>query len=212
MDTYYGTYARFDTASKKDASTLLGADNLVGDTFDIVFVTEDKQSIAWIQNKFGAKIGFFDKDVTRQLSILNARGWTLQAVLSFVAYTDSPEPGHYWGEMALICYDPAYAQEFSSFITTVAHLMSDGIRPDLELSESGIAQVIESKGSWSPSKRTPMPEKKTGTVIMKSRRKMSEKMIEQGRKGNKGCYFASWAFLLIAVAALLFALKSCGVF
>lgn len=47
---------------------------------------------------------------------------------------------------------------------------------------------------------------------MKSRRKMSEKLIEQGRKGNKGCYAVSWAFLLLLVMAVLFGLKSCGVF
>ena len=47
---------------------------------------------------------------------------------------------------------------------------------------------------------------------MKSRRKMSEKLIEQGRKGNKGCYVVSWLFLLLVVAGLLFGLKSCGVF
>ena len=35
---------------------------------------------------------------------------------------------------------------------------------------------------------------------MKSRRKMSEKLIEQGRKGNKGCYAVSWLFLLALVA------------
>ena len=39
--TYTGFYARFDTPSKKDAAVLLGADNLVGDLFDVEFVTEE---------------------------------------------------------------------------------------------------------------------------------------------------------------------------
>ena len=47
---------------------------------------------------------------------------------------------------------------------------------------------------------------------MKSHRKMSEKMIEQGRKGNKGCYVVSWLFLLLLIALVLFGLKSCGLF
>ena len=57
---YFGTYARFDTASKKDAAVLLGADNLVGDVFDIEFVTEDGVRTAWMKNRFGAMVGFFE--------------------------------------------------------------------------------------------------------------------------------------------------------
>lgn len=90
--------------------------------------------------------------------------------------------------------------------------MPTGVRPEVELGEQGVAKVVESKGSWAPAKHVPFPEKETGTAIMKSRRKMSEKLIEQGRKGNKGCYAVSWAFLLLLVMAVLFGLKSCGVF
>lgn len=212
MDIYYGTYARFDTVSKKEASALVGADNLVGDVFEIVFVTENGQTVAWAKNKFERTIGFFDAAVSRQLSILKARGWTLKATLSFIAYTDTPEPGHYWGEMALICFDPSADAVFSNFLQGVGSKLEEGIRPNVDLSESGISQVIENKGSWIPKKREPLPERKTGTVIMKSRRKMSEKVIEQGRKRNKGCYVVSWAFLIALVVGIIVLLKSCGVF
>lgn len=212
MDIYYGTYARFDTVSKKEASTLVGADNLVGDIFEIAFVTENGQVVAWAKNKFDRSVGFFDATVSRQLSILNARGWTLKATLSFIAYTDTPEPGHYWGEMALICYDPSYDTVFSSFLQGIGSKLEEGIRPNVDLSENGVSQVIESEGSWIPKKREPLPEKKTDTVIMKSRLKMSEKVIEQGRKKNKGCYAVSWAFLIALAVGIVVLLKSCGVF
>lgn len=212
VDTYFGTYARFDTASKKDAATLLGADNLVGDGFTIVFVTEDGHAVAWIQNKFGRKIGYFDDIISRKLSILEARNWELRALLSFVAYTDTPEPGHYWGEFALLCNDPVVDNAFSSFAHTVARKLEEGVRPDVDLGVNGIDQVIESKGAWLPSRRVPMPQKRTGTVIMKSRRKISEKMIEQGRSKNKGCYILSWTFLIVLVLALAVVLKTCGIF
>ena len=39
-ERYFGSYARFDTKSKKDAAPLLGADNAVGDAFDIVLLSE----------------------------------------------------------------------------------------------------------------------------------------------------------------------------
>lgn len=211
-ERYFGTYARFDTLSKKDAAALLGADNLIGDVFEIVFQTENGVSTAWMKNRFGGLIGFFDAAFSRKLNVLAARGWKLQAVLSFVAFTDRPEPGHYWGQAAVICFDPTLEQAFGPFIASTAQRLSDGVRPEVDLGEQGVEQVVSSNGTWTPKKTVAFPAKETGTVIMKSRRKMSEKLIEQGRKGNKGCYAVSWLFLLLLVALALFGLKSCGVF
>lgn len=211
-DHYYGSYARFETASKREAAALLGADNLVGDAFDIVFETENGTSVAWMKNRFGGMIGFFDPELSRQLKILSTRGWSLHAVLSFVAYSDTPKPGYYWGQAAIICYDKKYEHAFDIFTETVGKRLADGIRPDIALGEQGVGKVVESDGSWTPKDRVKLPSKEEGTVIVKDCRKLSEKLIEQSRKGNKGCYLASWAFLLILVAVALFALKSCGVF
>ena len=211
-ERYFGTYARFDTLSKKDAAALLGADNLIGDVFEIVFQTEHGVSTAWMKNRFGGLIGFFDAAFSRKLNVLAARGWKLQAVLSFVAFTDRPEPGHYWGQAAVICFDPTLEQAFGPFIASTAQRLSDGVRSEVDLGEQGVEQVVSSNGTWTPKKTVAFPAKEAGTVIMKSRRKMSEKLIEQGRKGNKGCYAVSWLFLLLLVALALFGLKSCGVF
>ena len=89
-ERYFGTYARFNTLSKKDAAILLGADNPIGDVFEIVFQTDNGVSTAWMKNRFGALIGFLDAELSRQLSILAAREWKLQALLSFVAFTTIP--------------------------------------------------------------------------------------------------------------------------
>ena len=59
-ERYFGTYARFETISKREAAPLLGADNLVGDEFSIDFQIEDGTSIAWLKNRFGAVIGRLD--------------------------------------------------------------------------------------------------------------------------------------------------------
>lgn len=208
---YFGTYARFETASKKDAAQLLGADNLVGDVFEIEFVTENGQRLAWMKNRFGAMIGFFDEETSRELSLCEARGWKLQALLSYIAYSEQPAPGLYWGEAAVICYDPDFAA-FSTFVSKLGARLSEGNRPEVEMGEQGIKHVIESEGEWMPSKLLPKPKLEPGNALIKTRRSASEKLIEQGRKGNKGCYAISWIFLLALVAALLFALKSCGVF
>lgn len=211
-ERYFGTYARFDTRSKKDAAALLGADNLIGDVFEIVFQTDEGSSVAWMKNRFGQLIGFFDSSFSRELSILAARGWKLQALLSFVAFTDRPEPGHYWGQAAVICFDENLEQTITPFIASTSARLSDGVRPDVDLGEQAVDQLVSSNGTWVPKKTVPFPQKEEGTVIMKSRRKMSEKLIEQGRKGNKGCYAISWLFLLLLVALALFGLKSCGIF
>lgn len=212
VDCYFGTYARFDTASKKDAAILLGADNLVGDVYEIVFQSENGISVAWLKNRFDQLVGFFDPSFSRQLSIMKARGWTLKALLSFVAFTDSPEPGSYWGEAAILCFDSHLSSVFEPFIASTSQRLSDGVRPDINLGEQGVDQVISSKGSWKPQKTVPFPDKTSGTAIVKSRRKLSEKMIEQGRKGNKGCYVVSWAFLALIAIVILIGLKSCNTF
>lgn len=212
MSHYFGTYYRFDTSSKKEASVLLGADNLVGDAFSIEFVMKSGANIAWLKNKFGHQIGFFDADFSRKLSIAKARGWTIRAFLSFVAYTDSPAPGSYWGEMAVICFDPSFEESFSAFGERVANLLMEGVRPDIDLGEQGEANVINGDGAWVPSKRVALPKVEAGTAIVKKQRAASEKLIEQGRRGNKGCYLISWAFIIAFVVAILAAIKSCGAF
>lgn len=212
MDQYFGTYQTFETVSKKDAAVLLGADNLVGDRYTIEIELDGDAHKAWLVSRFDQRIGFFDGNFSRRLSILKANGLELTAILSFVAYTDMPEPGRYWGEMAVIAYNPAHKEAFERFITTVCTRMFDNVRTRVNFDAEGVERIISSGGSWVPEQTVPMPSKKKGTVIMKSKRSVSEKLIEQGRKGNKGCYVVSWAFIIALVAALLFGLKACGVF
>ena len=212
---YSGSYERFSTPSKKEASALVGADNLVGDRFSIEFKTVDGTTTAWMKNKFGALVGSFDQDVSRQLQIYHARGWTLVALLSFVAYTNTPKPGEYWGEAALICYDPQRNGEaFDAFVSTIGSMMQTSLRPDVSLGKDGIDHVVGSQGSWKPSARVPLPEQGQETMYLKSQRSVSERLIEQGRAGNKGCYVFSWAFIaLLAVAVVAgayFFVKSLG--
>ena len=214
---YFGSYEHFNTLSKKEASILTSADCLVGDRFSIVFETDERGTHAWMRNRFGALVGFFDLETSRQLQILHARGWNMVALLSFVAYSDTPDPGEYWGEAAVICYDPSRSQEaFEHFIDAIGKMMEDSIRPDVALGADGVSHVVESNGSWLPNARVPMPEKETGMAVLKRRRKISENLIEQGRAGNIGCYAISWIFIALVVIAILaavfFGLHYAGLF
>lgn len=212
MERYFGTYQTFQTASRKEAAGLIGADNLVGDFYQIECTIEDGVQKAWLINKFNARVGYFDPAFSRQLSLLKAQDLVMVGLLSFVAFTDTPEPGHYWGEAAVIAYDPLEKESFGAFVDFVSGSLKKGIRPVIALKEDAVNRIVQSKGAWEPKDTLPLPASKKGTAYIKTRQSLTDQLVEQSRKGNKGCYVASWAFLLCAVTAIIFGLKSCGVF
>lgn len=209
--SYQGFYARFESPDKPTGSLLMGPDNLVGDDYEVVFKNEDDRIVAWLKNKFGAEIGFLDVDASRSLQLANGRGQKIRALLSFVAYSDSPDPGLYWGEVALFCYNETYDAEIGAFINRCASRLADGVRPEIDLGRSSIEKIFSEK-DWMPTQTVPYPKKETGMAILKQSRSLSEKMIEQGRARNKGCYVVSWLFIIIVIAAVLFGLHSAGLF
>lgn len=208
MPKYFGEYADFETTSKKDSGLLIGADNMVGDVYDIKVEIKDGVHVGWLDNRFDQRIGYLDPDTSRQISLMAADGMVCKAILSFVAFTSVPDEGHYWGQVGIICYNPAYAAEFETFIKGVSEKISEDIRPKLDFESEGVNKIIESGGTWIPSQTISLPDTNKQMSIIKRKRKISDKMIEQGRAGNKGCYVVSWIFLLAVVALIVFAVKS----
>lgn len=201
--SYEGFYARYETPSKKEGSLLMGADNLVGNDYTVEFKNEDGITVAWLKNKFGAEIGFIDGDGSRKLQLANARGQKIRVLLSFVAYSDLPDPGLYWGEVAVFCFNPAYEAEMDAFVDRVAVRLADGVRPAIDLGSSAVNKIFEEK-DWLPTDTVPLPKKERGMAILKDSQSMSEKMIEQGRARNKGCYAISWAFIALVVIGIIY--------
>ena len=208
---FEGFYARFDTQSK-NAALLTGADVLVGDEFTYQFMNIDGETLACLFNKFGAEIGRFSPQTTRQFQLYEARGWTVRLLLSFIAYSDHPEPGEYWGQVAVLSYPTECADLFEPFVKKTSEAFAEGKRVDVNIGVQGVRSIVESKGEWFTTATVPAPQLDKGTVMMKSRRSFSEKMVEQGRAGNKGCYVISWAFIIAVIALIAFGLHSCGVF
>lgn len=204
MEKYFGKYERFETVSKKDAGVLLSADNLIGDVYDIEVEIVDGVQQAWLVSRFDTRIGYFKADFSRRISILQAQGLTCKAVLSYVAFTDHPDEGVYWGNVAVICYNPAYAEAFENFIKQLSAKLADSVRPKIDLNAERVDKIIETDGQWFPKQTTSFPTKEKGTAIVKRRRSMTDKLVEQGRAGNKGCYVLSWVFLLALVALVVF--------
>ena len=208
---FEGFYARFDTNSK-NAALLTGADVLVGDEFSYQYKNVNGEILAYLINKFDVEIGYFSTQTTRQLQLYDARGWTVRLLLSFVAYSDHPEPGQYWGQVAVMSYPQESSELFEPFVKKTAEALAEGKRVDVNIGVQGVRNIVDSNGEWFTTATVPMPQFESGTVMMKSRRSFSEKMVEQGRAGNKGCYVVSWAFIIGVIALLAFALHSCGVF
>ena len=198
-----GFYARFETPSKKEGSLLMGADNLVGNDYAVEFKTEEGRVVAWLKNKFGAEIGYVDVDGSRKLQLANARGQKIHALLSFVAYSDLPDPGMYWGEMAIFCFNPAYEEEMNAFIDRVAVKLAEGVRPQINFGSTTVQKIFDESG-WLPGDTVPFPKMEKGSAILKDHQSMSEKMIEQGRARNIGCYVVSWAFIALVVLGVVF--------
>lgn len=210
MQEYFGTYQRFETTSKKDAGALLGADNIIGDRYQIQLELDNGIHRGWLVNRFNARIGYFDEDFSRKLSLFKAKGMDLVAILSFVAFTESPEPGHYWGDMAVIAFPSSEKDSFSLFVDGVAQKIASGVRPDLDIPSSAIEEIVSSHGNWLPSKNLPFPTLDKGSVFLKKHKSLMDGVVEQGRKGNIGCYIVSWTILLAIVALVVFAIGSCS--
>ena len=213
MDEYFysGFYARFDTVSKSEGSLLMGPDNIVGDDFSVVLKNHDGINKAWLVNKFNKEVGFLDVDASRKVQLALAKDQVIRAILSFVAYTDNPDPGCYWGQVAVFCYNPSYKQEFDRFIDNCASKISEGVRPNIDFGQQSVKNIL-SDSSWLPKETVPFPKKETGFAILKDHRLISEKVIEQGRSKNIGCYVVSWAFIILLVLLFAYFLHSIGLF
>ena len=120
-DIYFGEYVRFSTSDKKVGAALAGPDNAVGDIGTIEFVLDDsKRQVAWLKNPYGQLVGFLNNHDSYNAAVMAAKGWELHYVLSFTAYSEEPEPGEYWGQVALIAFAPRYAEEFNVFLKAFA--------------------------------------------------------------------------------------------
>ena len=110
-------------------------------------------------------------------------------------------------------YDPKLKEYRLSLIesatkeSAVNHIFIEG-----SIANKDLVEKIFTDSDWLPSETIPLPDKKTGMAILKDHQSISERMIEQGRARNKGCYVVSWAFIILIVIAIAFGLHAAGLF
>ncbi|MDD5807415.1 MAG: hypothetical protein PUD02_08790 [Eggerthellales bacterium] len=212
-DLYFGSYVRFDTTDSKSGAVIDGPDNAVGDIGEVVLKLDaDMNNVAWLQNRFGQIIGYLDRNTSHKVEVFSAKGWTIKYVLSFCACTMEGVNMDYWGQVALIAYAPRYASEFERFLDAFAQRAGEGFRPDPQLSQETITQILTDPQSWTPSGKVKIPRGGKGTAILKDHRTNHDKLLDQARKGNKGCYFIGYAFIGVLIALALLGLHALGLF
>ena len=203
MDTYYATYAIAKPTSKEEAGRLLGADNIIGDVYKVVTKIKGGSHEAKVVNRFGNTPAVFDADVSRQLALNDAKGFKTYAVLTCVGFTQTEGDGDYWAEFAVVSFPESELETFSVYVDEVSQAVKNNKRPEVDLAADEVQQIIENRGHFISNTTHPKLEKKKGQVILKSQVKLSDKLVEQGRKKNPGCYIFGWLFLLAFIALIV---------
>ena len=214
LDVYSGEYAKF-FAVANDGVDFMGADNLVGDKYEIDIRDEAGGYKAYLVNRFGKDIGYLENRMVRPVQLAQAKGWKTGAFLSFVAFTqgkDEETPGYYWGQMAVLCYDSKISDAMDAFEGQLSKKMADGGRPQVDFGAQSLEKLLNSPQTWFPTDKAPAPKMEKGSSIVKDHRTPNERLIEESRKGNKGCYVLSYAFIIAVIALFIWLLHSCGVF
>lgn len=207
MDTYFGTYAIGKPTTKEEAGRLLGADNIIGDIYKIVTEMNDGKHVAKVLNRFGNTPCKFDEEISKQLSLNEAKGFRSYVILTCVGFTQREGEGEHWAEFAIISFPDSEIDTWSVFVDEVSKAIKNDKRPEIDLSLEDVQNIIDRKGHFVPTTQHPKIEKKRGRIILKSRVKFTDKMIEHGRNKNPGCYILGWVFLLAVVALIVFLIK-----
>lgn len=211
-EKYFGKYMTFTSEDKNDGVMFLGPDHVVGAPYTVEFKHTDDGTVAWCKSQHGGTICHFDEKGTDELSLCFARDWTVHLYLSFVAWDEDPEPGRYWGQMAVVAYDKSLAAEMEVFEKNLQKALSNGTRPKLSMGEGALEQLINTKGAWFPTDREKKPKLTKRQAMVKDQQTMNDRIVEGSRSGNKGCYAGTIVFYIALAAVVIFGLKSCGVF
>ena len=212
-DVYFGTYARFTAPDKKMGAALGGPDNAVGDIGTIEWqLDQDKRQQAWLKNPYGVLIGHLNPMVSHTVALYQAKGWEIRYVLSFTALSERPDRGEYWGEAAIIAFSPRYAEQFERFLTLFSQRAADGLRPNPDLNPQAVESIVNDPSSWRPGAKVKIPQGDGRTAILKDHRTLHDKILDQARRKNPGCYVVGWAFIIAVIALFLWLLHAIGLF
>lgn len=192
-------YIKAYPKNKKQAAQLTSSNSLCGDRF--ILKINSKNSIVKIQNKFNYSIAELDEENSKLVKLWNNKGLEVVALLSCVYYCE-PKRKH-WAEFLVLAYPKKNSEAYENFIETISSKLADGNRPEIKLDEFERKEIEKSNGNYKITKFLTKPELDKGTVILKNKQGLMEKIIEAGRQKKIGCYLGSILFLLLLATLII---------
>lgn len=184
---------------KRQAAQLTGSNSLCGDKFNLSI--DSRKSVVSIQNKFNHYVAELNEENSKQIKLWHNKGLEVIALLSCVFYCE-PERKHS-AEFLILAYPKKNSEAYENFIETVSSKLADGNRPDIKLDEFERKEIEKSNGNYKITKFLTKPELDKGTVILKNKQGLMEKIIEAGRQKKIGCYLGSILFLLVIIGLIV---------
>lgn len=201
---YFGTYCMLENTSGSSAVQVDGNMVVIGTPLEFtreVHVTDRGKEVPRIVLSRGQNaLGFLPANVYKRVAKLMDAGWTCRAYPSLSIFDKLHES--YSTEVALICSAPGEDATFDAFAQLMAARIAKGEHPAVALSDKELARVREAGGQWVQTKRTPLPEVKKGTAYFKTKQTTTERLALAAASGNKGCYVALVAVVLVIIAAI----------
>lgn len=188
-------YYQVKPASKKQSAQLTSPNSIVGNKFALK-IDPSKQQVT-IKNKFDYAVAKLNDDDAKQIILLKNKRLELTCMLTYVTFC---EPKSQHEACFLICaYPKKHKEAYNNFFENVSEHLSNGNIPDIKLDKFEQNKIVETNGDFKINKFLPKPKLEPGTVTIKAKQSLKEKIIEAGRQKKPGCYIASIAFILLVV-------------
>lgn len=200
-------YYQVKPASKKQSAQLTSSNSIVGNQF-LLKIDPSKQQVK-IENKFNHAVAQLNKKDSQQIILWKNKGLELKCMLAYVTFC---EPKSQHEAYFLICaYPKKHKDAYDNFIENVSNQLSNGNIPEIKLDKFEQNKIVETKGDFKLTKFLPKPNLEVGTVIVKSKQTLTEKIIEAGRQRKPGCYIASIIFIITVLSLIALLLKTCAI-
>ncbi|MCF0231897.1 MAG: hypothetical protein HUJ63_06460, partial [Enterococcus sp.] len=201
---FFASYVRFFAGEAKNAAYLMGPDNAVGDMLHFETVSTPNALVTEILNRFDKKIGILEPQDSHDIRILEEKDWQIFGLLDYVAVHTEVKT-NYCAGVLLLAAPNKYSESLENFTMLLSSELSEGKRLDALLSPSEQKEMFANNGEFLPTRRRAL-EKEENFKYLKTEASLKEKIYEQGRQKNPGCYIVSISFLVLIAAGLIFLL------
>ncbi|MCF0104591.1 MAG: hypothetical protein HUJ51_04330 [Eggerthellaceae bacterium] len=205
-DSYFAAYMRFIAEDEKEAAYLMGADNCVGDLLHFERSAALDGISTVVINRFGKKIGTLESSDSQTGRFYEEKGWTLIGVIDFIAVKAKKRAGHLV-QIVAFSSPPKHAKDLNVFVKIFANALAEGKRLDPLLSAEEQKKMLSAGGVYLPERKRPL-EKSKDFEYLKTELSLKEKIVEQARQKNPGCYAASILWLNLVCAGVIFLILS----